>query len=205
MKILAVRLRTATSWDALRQAAAADADVFVPTTSPLAEGAEVVLELGSPLLPNRVLVRATVVRWRAARPRARIRAGADVRLDPLEHAKVGFVEGALRGQLRPTRRRQTRVPVALAVRYRLEQQPAWTEGRLAELSAGGALLITSAPLPQGTSMVLELAPPGAEAPATIAAVVAYHGADGNTGLRFLARDSAGTRRLRELVRRVRAA
>jgi hypothetical protein len=45
---------------------------------------------------------------------------------------------------------------------------------------------------------------GAAAPIAISSKVSYHVPTGGTGLKFLFRDGDGSRRLRELVRRLRA-
>jgi hypothetical protein len=56
----------------------------------------------------------------------------------------------------------------------------------------------------GTEVVLELLPPGGAAPMPITGRVAYHSGAG-MGLKFLYRDGGGSRRIRELIRRIRAA
>ena len=68
----------------------------------------------------------------------------------------------------------------------------------------GALLTTPEPLPIDTELTLEVTPPGAAAPLAIAGRVSYHVPSGGTGLRFVSRDGDGDRRLRELIRRLRA-
>ena len=70
------------------------------------------------------------------------------------------------------------------------------------MSAGGAMLATATPLALGTEVILEVLPPGAAAPMTIAARVSYHTPTGGSGLKFVYRDGDGSRRLRELVRRL---
>ena len=67
-----------------------------------------------------------------------------------------------------------------------------------------ALLTTIAPLPIDTELTLEVTPPGAAAPIAIAGRVSYHVPSGGSGLRFVSRDGDGDRRLRELIRRLRA-
>ena len=56
----------------------------------------------------------------------------------------------------------------------------------------------------GTEIVLELLPPGGAAPMPITGRVAYH-TPSATGLKFIYRDGGGSRRIRELIRRIRQA
>lgn len=204
--IVPLRVRTGQEWRALAPGASTGEPIFVPTTAPLAAGQAVVLEVASSRLPNKVLVRATVLGWRPALPRLRQRAGATLALAPHEQPKLTFLHevfAGTRGEVR--RRRHERLPVDLPVRYRPTAQAALVEASLLELGVGGALLSTVEPLPLDAEVILEVVPPGAAGPLEIACRVSYHVPGGGTGLRFLTRDVDGERRLRELVRRVRAA
>lgn len=205
MNIVALKVRSAAEWQALRAAGASTAGLFVPTTTRLAAGEEVVIDVGSPALPNRVLVRVEVVDWRPARPRLRVRAGAQVRAPRGEAAKLAFIDATMAGALRPARHRQSRLPVVLPVRYRFDGTTAWARAELRELSTGGALIAAAAALPLQARLTLEVPMPGHDGTSAIAASVEYHGIDGTSGLRFRARDSAGVRRLHELLRRVKTA
>lgn len=224
MKILKLRIKTADDWQAVvgrpdgagstaaaatlgapPAAAATDASatIFVPTTDPLAAGDDVMVEVTSPSLPNKVLIRGLVAAWRPALPRLRVRAGATVQLAAAEAHKRSFVDDALSGRRTDVpRRRHDRFPVTVAVKYRIGQDPQQHESELHEVSAGGAMLATSTPLALGTEVILEVLPPGSAAPMTIAARVSYHTPSGGSGLKFVYRDGDGSRRLRELVRRL---
>jgi hypothetical protein len=102
------------------------------------------------------------------------------------------------------KRRHTRLPVEIPVRFRCAGSSEYRDSGLSEISVGGALLATPGqPLPLGSEVYLELTPPGGVGQMEIAGRVAYHaGADG-TGIRFVYRDGGGSRRLRELIRRLR--
>ncbi|HVV86012.1 MAG TPA: PilZ domain-containing protein [Kofleriaceae bacterium] len=207
MKILKLRIKTADDWQAVvgRPDATADgaATIFVPTTDPLAAGDDVMVEVTSPSLPNKVLIRGLVSAWRPALPRLRVRAGATVQLPAAEAHKRSFVDDALSGRRTDVpRRRHDRFPVTVGVRYRIGQNPEQHTSELSEVSAGGAMLATPSPLALGTEVILEVTPPGSAAPMTIAARVSYHTPAGNSGLKFVYRDGDGSRRLRELVRRL---
>ncbi|MEZ4368184.1 MAG: PilZ domain-containing protein [Kofleriaceae bacterium] len=199
-------MRTLRDWTELQQDEGERAAMFVPTTTPCAEGDEVVIEVSSPALPNKVLIRGEVRWWRAARPRNRVRAGALVVLADGEAGKRVFVREVVAGERAEVRRRrQSRLPVSLPARYRTAGEPAWHPVAITELSAGGALLATSSALELDAELTIEVMPPGAAVPLAIAARSSYVGAGGSTGVRFVSRDGDGARRLRELVRRVRAA
>jgi Tfp pilus assembly protein PilZ len=178
--------------------------LFVATTTPLDADENVIVELVCDGLPNKVLFRGTVLAWRPALPRLRVRAGATVAFAPEEEEKRRFILAALAGELNPPKRKHTRIPVAVTVRFRLPGSADFTGGSLTEISVGGALLQTPREqvIPMGTEVVLEILPPGGAAPMPITGRVAYHAPGGN-GLKFIYRDGGGSRRIRELIRRIR--
>ena len=102
-----------------------------------------IVELVCDGLPNKVLIRGTVVAWRPALPRLRVRAGATVEFAADEDDKRRFVLAALAGELKPPKRKHTRIPVAVPVRFRLPGSAEQLEGELTEISVGGALLKSS--------------------------------------------------------------
>ena len=69
-----------------------------------------IVELVCDGLPNKVLMRGTVVAWRPALPRLRVRAGATVEFAADEDEKRRFVLAALAGELKPPKRKHTRIP-----------------------------------------------------------------------------------------------
>jgi Tfp pilus assembly protein PilZ len=204
MQILKVRFRSNSEFESNFQTNLESGGLFCPTTTPLDEGAEVILEVSAPALPNKVLIRGTVRSWRPALPRLRVRAGAVVEFQQSERDKRDFVVETIEGTRQPsTRRRHTRLPVAIQVRYRTPDSADFEESQLTEISVGGALLNTCEPLPIDTDVILEILPPGAVSPISISGKATYHLPSGSTGLKFLYRDAGGSRRLRELVRRLR--
>jgi Tfp pilus assembly protein PilZ len=206
MQILKVRYRTNEEFDEHYQPDLPNGGLFCPTTSPLEEGDPVIIELSVPALPNKVLIRGTVRSWRPALPRLRVRAGALVEFAPEEEQKRSFIVETVSGTRNPTtRRKHTRLPVSIPVRYRTVNEAAFRETTLIEISVGGAMLATEAPIPLDTDVILEITPPGAVSPLAISGKAAYHNATGGTGVKFMYRDSGGSRRLRELVRRLRQA
>jgi hypothetical protein len=205
MVILKLRIRSADDWRELAPSDTVAEPVFVPTTDALEPGQEVVIEIASSLLPNKVLVRGNVKAWRPALPRMRVRAGATVELAIDEQTKLTFLHDVFSGKRTDVpRRRHHRLPVSVTVRYRITNSSSYVDSAISEIGVGGALLTTGEPLPIDTELTLEVVPPGAAASIAIASKVSYHTPTGGSGLRFMSRDGDGDRRLRELIRRLRA-
>jgi Tfp pilus assembly protein PilZ len=205
MQILKARFRGREDFMEAYQADGESGALFVATTTPLEVNEDVIVELVCDGLPNKILIRGTVVAWRPALPRLRVRAGATVTFAPEEDEKRRFILAALAGEVQPPRRKHTRIPVAVPVRYRIPGTADVLTGQLIEISVGGALLRSPRPSPElGTEVVLELLPPGGAAPMPITGKVAYITPVG-TGLKFVYRDGGGSRRIRELIRRIRSA
>jgi Tfp pilus assembly protein PilZ len=201
--ILKLRIKSHDEWREL--ATLAHGPIFVPTTDEVESGQQVIIEVSSQLLPNKVLVRGTVQSWRPALPRMRVRAGATIEPSTEEATKLDFLDDVLAGKRTDVqRRRHHRLPVSVAVRYRLANSPTVVDGEIAEIGVGGALLATTAPLPLETDLTVDVIPPGGASAIAIACKVSYHTPSGGSGLRFLTRDGDGDRRLRELIRRLRA-
>jgi hypothetical protein len=205
MNILRLRIKTADEWRELAPSENVTEPIFVPTTDELDAGQAVIVEVSSNLLPNKVLIRGLVQSWRPALPRMRVRAGATIQLDADEQTKLTFLHDVLSGKRTDVpRRRHHRLPVQFACRYRLANSPSYVDSEISEIGVGGALLTTPSPLPLDTELTVEVMPPGAAAPLAIASRVSYHAPSGSSGLRFVSRDGDGDRRLRELIRRLRA-
>jgi len=205
MVILKLRVRSADEWRELAPGESVTDPMFVPTTDELEPQQQVIIEVSSQLLPNKVLIRGTVQTWRPALPRMRVRAGATIDLAADEQSKLTFLHEVFSGKRTDVaRRRHHRLPVSVSVRYRVANSPAFVESAISEIGVGGALLTTTEPLPIDTELTLEVTPPGAAAPIAIAGRVSYHVPSGGSGLRFVSRDGDGDRRLRELIRRLRA-
>jgi Tfp pilus assembly protein PilZ len=178
---------------------------FCPTTTELAVGTHVVVEMACDGLPNKVLIRGIVTAWRPALPRMRIRAGATVAFDADEMAKRDFMVQTLKGDRPPTRRRKhTRIPIGIPARVRISSELEFIEAELREISVSGGLLYGEFQPPIGTDIVLEITPPGSEVSFDLSGRVVYHAGVNQTGVRFIYREGGGSRRLRELVRRFKA-
>lgn len=177
--------------------------LFCPTTTRLSEGSEVILDLSFPELPNRAMIRGEVVWWRPALPRLRVRAGALIAVDENEADKIDFLLDVSEGNAdKYHKRRYARLPVDVPVRWRPNESPEYREGDLNEISIGGALLKSHESLPIGTEIVLEFTLPGAKAPTSLAGRVTYTRDGLGNGIKFLYRNGGGSRRIREVIRRI---
>jgi len=176
--------------------------IFVATTHEYDPGAEVLVEVSCDALPNKLIFRGTVLKWRPATPRLRVRAGATIEFAAEERDKRQFLLSALAGQVSPPKRKHSRLPVELPVTLTTPGSGDRADGTVTEISVGGALFRSSTTFPIDSEITLELTPPGAELPMSIAGRVAYHSPLGS-GVRFMYRDGGGARRLRELFRRLR--
>jgi Tfp pilus assembly protein PilZ len=205
VNILRVRCRNLDEFEEYYLPDLPNGGAFCPTTTELAVGTPVVVEMACDGLPNKVLIRGTVTAWRPALPRMRIRAGATVAFDAEESAKREFMVQTLRGARAPTRRRKhTRIPIGIPARVRITTELEATDAELREISVSGGLLYGALQPPIGTDVVLEITPPGSEASFDLSGRVVYHAGVQQTGVRFLYREGGGSRRLRELVRRFKA-
>ncbi len=204
MNILRVRCRNLEEFEEHYQLDMPTGGVFCPTTTELQPGTAVVVEMACDGLPNKVLIRGTVTAWRPALPRMRVRAGATVAFEADESAKRDFVIETLRGERPATltrRRKHTRIPIGIPCKVRIATGLDLMEAVLREISVSGGLLMGPIQPPIGTDVVLEIAPPGSEAPFDLSGRVVYHAGENQTGVRFIYREGGGSRRLRELVRR----
>jgi Tfp pilus assembly protein PilZ len=203
MNIIKVRFRSQADFLKFYNAELPHGGLFSPTTTRLEEGDRVVVELTVTGLPNKVMISGKVIWWRPALPRLRVRAGALVAFDAEEVAKRDFVLGIVDGAAeKPKKRRHARLPVSLPVRYRTTTTPDFREAVLTEISIGGALLRTDESLDLGSDVIIELQAPGASVPIPLAGKVTYRIDLDGVGLKFIYRDGGGSRRIREVIRRI---
>src|SRR5438067_10982077 len=124
MVILKLRIKSAEEWRELAPSETVSEPVFVPTTDELHSGQNVIVEIASNLLPNKVLIRGIVQSWRPALPRMRVRAGATVQLEAEEQTKLTFLHEVLSGKRTDvSRRRHHRLPVSVPCRHRPPTSP----------------------------------------------------------------------------------
>jgi Tfp pilus assembly protein PilZ len=202
LNILRVRCQNAEEFREHYREDQPNGGLFCPTTTELSPGTQVVVEVICKALPNRVLIRGTVISWRPALPRLRVRAGAVVEFDAAETPKRDFILETLGGVRQPTpKRKHARIPLGWPAKMRVDSDLRAKEGELREISVIGALVHCQVQPPLETEVVLEVVPPGSMAPMELSGRVLYHAGPGLTGIKFIFREGGGSRRLRELVRR----
>lgn len=180
----------------------ADGGMFCATTTQLETDEEVVVEINFPELPNKTMLRAIVVNWRPALPRLRVRAGATLRFSSEDVDKRDFLLDVASGKRHDgVKRRHSRLPVEVPIRWRPAKEGDLKDATLRDISVGGAQLVTDDELSVDDDLVIELIAPGGAKPINIAGKVSNR-LDGAYGLRFVYRDGGGSRRLREVVRRL---
>lgn len=202
MRVLKARFRDADAFLEAYSDETPQGSLFCPTTTPLDEGQEVVVEISFPELPNKTMLRGKVLSWRSALPRLRVRAGAEVTFDAVDDDKRLFLLEVATGKRQgAVKRRHARVPVEVPCRWRLADAAEIADAVLRDISIGGAQLITDDEIAVDSDVVVELTAPGGARPISIAAKVS-NALDNAYGLRFVYRDGGGSRRLREVVRRL---
>ncbi len=173
--------------------------LFYRTRAALGQGEAVLLEVSFPGLPNRALMRGTVLERRQ-------RKGSWVRLEQADTSTLAFLLHFARGHSGDGRRRERafdRFPARVPVEARASDQRV-VIGSTADLGAGGAF-VTAGELPAvGTQVELVLGPTGERrdtyrVTGEVAWVSAGH--DRGFGVRFHPRSSADGRRLRVMLRR----
>ena len=145
MQILKARFHSREDFDEAYNSELPHGGLFVPTTTPLATGDQVVVEIFCKGLPNKVMLRSEVKTWRPALPRLRVRAGALVAFLPEESDKRSFMLAALDGEVIARKRRHTRMPVTIPVKFRTAGNLEVQDGEMVEISLGGALLRAEGP------------------------------------------------------------
>ena len=203
MNIIKVRFRSKAEFQKHYNDELEHGGLFCPTTTEHQALDPVVVELNVEGLPNKVMIRGKVVWWRPALPRLRVRAGAMVEFETDESAKRDFILETFSGmRVGAQRRRHARLPVFIGVRWRPTTSAEMREAGISEISVGGALLKTDEELELGDEVILEMTTPGGSAPISIAGKVTCRTDGEGSGIKFLYRDGGGSRRIREVIRRI---
>ena len=180
--------------------------MFFPTREAIPLGTPVIVEFRFPGLCNKQLLRGFVAWRRAGKHRTKLRAGLGIEFLNTEAKRRDFVIAVAKGEIvEMITRRHRRLPVTLVANWRVICDRDTHHSHVEDIGPGGAFLRTTDFLPPGTEIVLDVTPPGSLRPLEIAAKVCWtrhtEGEEG-IGVEFKARDAGGTRRLKELVRRL---
>jgi uncharacterized protein (TIGR02266 family) len=206
MRILRARYRTGEEFLRHYQPSLAGGGVFFPTREAIPLGTPVIVEFRFPGLCNKQLLRGFVAWRRAGKHRTKLRAGLGIEFLASEAKRRDFVIAVAKGEIvEMITRRHRRLPVTLVANWRVICDREAHHSHVEDIGPGGAFLRTTDFLPPGTEIVLDVTPPGSLRPLEIAAKVCWtrhtEGEEG-IGVEFKARDAGGTRRLKELVRRL---
>ena len=96
------------------------------------------------------------------------------------------------------------MPVELQCHWRLADDTENSDGRIRNISIGGAQLFTDSEIAIDSEIVVEIVAPGGAEAVSIAGKISYT-IEGAYGVRFIYRDGGGSRRLHEIVRRLTSA
>ncbi len=181
--------------------------LFLPTRKAIEPGEAVVLDIRMAPLRDHMLIRGVVI-WRQRGKRSTgQRAGLGIEFLASEQSKRDYLLALAKGNVGPqaAQRRHRRLPVEMRVDWRVPAHTDRHASLLEDIGPGGAFIRTLELPKAGTSIVLEVSPPGANVAQTIEGRVAWTRATPGTegvGVEFRARDIGGMRRLRELCRRI---
>lgn len=173
------------------------------TTERFEPGEELLCEVFFTGLPGKLMVRAIGKKWHNARPRLRVRAGGILRCVGSEWRKLVFLREVALGKTSfEQRRRYTRQPVLVEIRWRRPGESDMVPATISEISEVGALLLTPSRLTVGEELIVEITPPGSTRPLEVQAMVRNADHPEGAGVEFMARDMGGVTRLREVIRRL---
>jgi type IV pilus assembly protein PilZ len=182
--------------------------VFFPTRRPLAIGEVVVVAIRLGRRRSPTLVRGQVVWRRPGKHSTKIKAGIGIEFLATETQARDYLLAVARGDsAEMVARRHQRLPVELPILWQVPGDLQDNAGVLRDIGRGGAFVKTEQPLPNHGDIVLKVSPPGAEVAMPLSARVAWKGHPGGEhgfGVEWKARDAGGTRRIKELVRRIEA-
>jgi len=206
MRILRARYRTGEEFLRHYQPSLPGGGVFYPTREAMELGEPVVIEVRFPGLSNKQMIRGFVAWRRAGKHRTKLRAGLGVEFHAAECKRRDFLVAVAKGEIVDMiTRRHRRLPVQLTAQWHVLQDREAHQSHVEDIGPGGAFLRTTNFLPPGTEIIIDVTPPGSLRPLEIAARVAWtrhtEGEEG-IGIEFKSRDAGGTRRLKELVRRL---
>lgn len=188
----------------------ANGGLFLPTRRVIEPGEPILIDVRLAELRDHLLVRGVVVERQRGRRNDGVRAGLHVEFLASEAAKRDHLLALASGEVGALpassgQRRHRRLPIELRVDWRVPNQTERHISLVDDIGIGGAFLRTRELPATGTSVVIELRPPGANSPQAIEGRVAWSraipGHEG-VGVEFRCRDIGGMRRLRELVRRI---
>ena len=153
-------------------------------------------------------IRGQVAWRRPGKHSTKIKAGIGIQFLGSDAQARDYLLGVARGDsAEMVARRHQRLPVELPVLWQVPGALQDNAGILRDIGRGGAFIRTEDPIPSERDIVLKVSPPGAEVAMPLSARVAWRGhpnGEHGFGVEWKARDAGGTRRIKELVRRIEA-
>jgi uncharacterized protein (TIGR02266 family) len=206
MRILRARYQSGEDFLRHYQPSLTGGGVFYPTREAIALGEPLIVEVRFPGLSNKQMIRGFIAWRRAGKHRTKLRAGLGIEFHAAESKRRDFLIAVAKGEIVDMiTRRHRRLPVQLTASWRVVFDRETHHSHVEDIGPGGAFLRTTQFFPPGTEIVLDVTPPGSLRPLEIAGRVAWtRHTDGEEGIgiEFKSRDAGGTRRLKELVRRL---
>ena len=182
--------------------------LFYPTRRPLAIGEIVVVAIRLGRRRSPTLIRGQVAWRRPGKHSTKVKAGIGIQFLASDAQARDYLLGVARGDsAEMVARRHQRLPVELPVLWQVPGALQDNAGILRDIGRGGAFIRTEDPIPSERDIVLKVSPPGAEVAMPLSARVAWRGhpnGEHGFGVEWKARDAGGTRRIKELVRRIEA-
>jgi type IV pilus assembly protein PilZ len=182
--------------------------LFFPTRRPLAIGEHVVVAIRLGRRRSPTLIRGQVAWRRPGKHSTKVKAGIGIQFLASDAQARDYLLAVARGDsAEMVARRHQRLPVELPVLWQVPGALQDNTGVLRDIGRGGAFVRTEDPIPDQKDIVLKVSPPGAEVAMPLSARVAWRGHPGGEhgfGVEWKARDAGGTRRIKELVRRIEA-
>lgn len=207
MRLLLARFRSGADLLARHLDDRENGGLFLPTRRIIEPGEPVLVDVRLAELRDHLLLRGSVVERQRGRRNDHVRAGLFIEFLPTETTRRDHLLALARGEATSAagKRRHRRLPIELRVDWRVPHQTERYDSLVDDIGIGGAFLRTLERPAEGTPVVIELCPPGANTPQSIEGRVAWlrdtPGHEG-VGVEFRCRDIGGMRRLRELVRRI---
>ena len=182
--------------------------LFFPTRRPLAIGEHVVVAVRLGRRRSPTLIRGQVAWRRPGKHSTKVKAGIGIQFLASDTQARDYLLAVARGDSAElVARRHQRLPVELPVLWQVPGALQDNTGVLRDIGRGGAFVRTEDPIPSERDIVLKVSPPGAEVAMPLSARVAWRGhpnGEHGFGVEWKARDAGGTRRIKELVRRIEA-
>jgi Tfp pilus assembly protein PilZ len=181
--------------------------LFIPTRRTLSVGESIVISVRVGPRRSPVLLRSVVAWRRPGKHLTKTRAGIGVEFLPSEIPKRDYLLAVARGNTaESSARRHQRLPIDLPVHWQIPGTLQNNPGVLRDIGRGGAFVMTGERVVVESDVVLKVAPPGAEVEMPVSARIAWvtpgKSIEPGFGIAWKARDAGGTRRIKELVRRM---